>query len=91
MGGQRGDTDWLGLLLTPGCRMTVVTLRHHCNPPAARRRGTSNNPFQSFFAVNPPATELRHRFCSCKWVEQEENHENGLRWSWAGDHMGNFK
>jgi uncharacterized radical SAM superfamily protein len=26
---------------------------------------------------------------SCKPVEQEENHENGPRWSWARNRMGN--
>ena len=28
---------------------------------------------------------------ACKPVEQEENHEKGPRWSWAGNQMGNIK
>jgi hypothetical protein len=34
---------------------------------------------------NPRRTEKR----TCKSVEQEENHEKGLRWSWTRNHMGN--
>jgi hypothetical protein len=33
--------------------------------------------------------EARTENRTCKSVEQEENYEKGLRWSWAGNHMGN--